>query len=102
MVNYIIELSEDALNDLDELSDTIIHKFKAPLTAFRYVRELKETINSLTNSAESYPIQTNITLRRFGTNVRRINYKKMAIIYTVYGNIAYIHRIIPASMITGL
>ena len=38
----------------------------------------------------------------YGTNARRINYKKMAIIYTVHDNIVYIHRIIPASLITSL
>lgn len=102
MIHYTVELSEDAINDLDELFNTIIHVFKAPTTAFQYVRELKESIDSLTNSAGSYPLQTNNSLRKYGTNVRRINYKKMAIIYTVFGKVAYIHRIIPSSIISGL
>ena len=32
----------------------------------------------------------------------RINYKKMAIIFAIYGPIVYIHRIIPANAISGL
>jgi hypothetical protein len=35
----------------------------------------------------------------YGANVKRINYKKMAILFTVFENVVYIHRIIPAATI---
>jgi len=38
----------------------------------------------------------------YGVNARRINFKKMAIIYTIHGSTVYVHRVIAASMITDL
>ncbi|MDR0865781.1 MAG: hypothetical protein LBO74_12750 [Candidatus Symbiothrix sp.] len=35
----------------------------------------------------------------FGKNARHIVYKKMSIVYVVRGNIVYIKRVIPSSMI---
>lgn len=102
MTRYRIVYSPEANNDIVELTNVITYDYSAPLTAFRYVQGLKETIELLTKFPKSYPLQTRTSLSRYGQNVRRINYKRMAIIYTVHGNIVYIHRIIPASIITSL
>ena len=59
-------------------------------------------IDLLERFPESYPIQTGSSFLLFGTNVRRINYKKMAIVYTVHDDIVYIHRIIAANLITNI
>ncbi|MDR0371562.1 MAG: hypothetical protein LBH80_06895 [Prevotellaceae bacterium] len=53
-----------------------------------------------TNHNKSYPVQTNRSLLQYGINVRRINYKRLAIIYTVHEDIVYIHRIVASSMLT--
>lgn len=102
MTKYRIVYSSEANNDIVELTNIITYDYSAPLAAFRYAQGLKETIELLTKFPESYSLQTHTSLSRYGQNVRRINYKRMAIIYTIHGNIVYIHRIIPASMITNL
>jgi plasmid stabilization system protein ParE len=66
------------------------------------MKELKAKIKSLAKNPESYPIRFNLSLMQYGTDVRRINYKKMAIIYTVNDNTVDIHRIIASSLITDI
>ena len=102
MGRYIIFLSDESKSDIDNLSDAIMYDYQAPVTAFNYVQRLLDTIFSLSNSPKSFPIQTSAFFLRYGTNVHRINYKKMAIIYTVHGDAVYIHRILPANLITSL
>ena len=102
MSRYKIVFSPESEIDLMELEDVIYFDYKSPLTAFRYLSELREEIYKLQSSADVFQIQTRASLLQYGPNVRRINYKKMAVIYTVHNDIVYIHRIIPASMITGL
>ena len=80
MKKYRIEVSEEAGFDLDRLSEVIINEYKSPLTAFRYVRDLKIEIKRLSILAESPPIQSIESLMRYGQAVRRLNYKKMAVI----------------------
>jgi hypothetical protein len=38
----------------------------------------------------------------YGPNVRRMNYKKMAIIYTINQDTIFIHRVIASKMIIGM
>ncbi len=103
MNKFVLIYSEQAKNDIDELTNTIIYQYKAPTTAFNYVQGLVNEINSLKNSADIFPIQTNsYVIRTHGYFVRRINYKKMAIFFTINRNIVYILRIIPQSLISEL
>lgn len=102
MIIYDIEYSLEANADINELLDVIIYDYSYPMAAFKYVQGLKCAIEKLRVLPESYQIQTHKSLLRYGNSVRRVNYKRMAIIYTVHGNIVYIHRIIAASMITTL
>lgn len=101
-MKYQLRYSDTALEDIRELRFVIRDIYKAPNTAIRYVQGLYNEILSLQTGPEYPPIQTSPFFLRYGTNARRINYKKMAIIYTVHGNIVYIHRIIPANLITIL
>lgn len=95
-------VSDDAQSDLDRLYYTILLDFKAPFTAFKYLQVLKDVIRGLSKTAEIYKIETRRSLRKYGMNVRRVNYKKMTIIYTVHSNLVYIHRIIPQNTICEL
>lgn len=98
---YRLEYSQEAYMDIQELADVIKYTYKMPNTAEKYMRGLYQKIGQLARSPQSYAIQTSAFFQRYGTNARRINYKKMAIIYTVHAGIVYIHRIIPANLITG-
>ena len=102
MKKYTVEFSEESKDDFVNLSNAIKYEYRLPLTAFRYLRELRKEIYKLQSAADAFQIQTRASLLQYGTNVRRINYKKMAVIYTIHGDIVYIHRIVPASLITGL
>lgn len=102
MKRYSIEISEQARWDLLDLNDTIINKYKAPSTAVKYMRGLAKEIKKLESTAESFAIQSRNSLSHFGFNVRRINYKRMTVIYTVHNDTVHIHRIVASNMISGL
>ncbi len=99
MKQYRVFITEEAKTDIEQLSDVIKHKYKSPQTAFNYIQGLVNEINKLEVSAESYTVQTRKSFLKYSYNVRRINYKKMSIIYTVSNYTVYIHRIIPSSAI---
>ncbi len=101
-MKYQLRYSDPALEDIKELRFVIRHIYKAPNTAIQYLQGLYDEISRLKIHPEYPPVQSSPFFHRYGTNVRRINYKKMAVIYTVHGNIVYIHRVIPASLITSL
>jgi len=52
--------------------------------------------------ADSLSVQKSTYFFQYGFNVRRLNYKKMTIIYTVIDNTAYIQRVVPSSTILDL
>ena len=99
---FRILYSREASQDLNNLFQTIIVNYQAPETAYRYTQEIIDTIKSIAKAPEIYAIQTRKSLQKYGYNVRRVNYKKMAIIYTVYNNVVLIHRIVPSALITEL
>ena len=102
MKKYKIVYSNDAVNDLENLSNVIMYKYKAPLTAVRYLNGLQKEIKRLSVIADALPYQLREPFLKYGQNTKRINYKEMAIIFAIYGSIVYIHRIIPASTIVIL
>jgi hypothetical protein len=102
MRKFGIIYSKDADNDLQNLSDVIMFKYKSPLTAVRYLNGLQEEIKRLSVLADTLPIYTRPQLLKYGQNTKRINYKKMVVIFAIYGSFVYIHRIIPANAIEGL
>ena len=99
---HSLKFSSDALIDMNELSDTITYTYGMPKTAEKYMRGLYDEIDRIKKNPTLNTIRTNASLLQYGYNVRRANYKKMAIIYTINGDTVYIHRVIAGSMITGL
>ncbi|MFT3753708.1 MAG: type II toxin-antitoxin system RelE/ParE family toxin [Paludibacter sp.] len=101
-MKYNIVYSDDSKDDLIDLFNVITFEYKSPDTAKRYLQGLKNTIHSLSKSAESYSIQTRKSLQQYGPSPRRLNYKRMAIIYNVINDVVYIRRVIPLANIAGL
>ncbi|HHU27045.1 MAG TPA: type II toxin-antitoxin system RelE/ParE family toxin [Bacteroidales bacterium] len=99
---YRVKLSAEAVKDIDEYIGHIHYTYDAPLTAIKHYAGLTKAINSLRRFPSRHSIQTGASFFRYGVNVRRINYKKMAIIYTVSGDTVYIHRVVPSSLITSI
>jgi len=102
MKRHEVIISENAQQDLRDLSNTIMFEYKSPITAIKYLRGIYDVFRWLSSNAESIKIQSSKSFTKFGFNTRRINYKKMAIIYSVVNNTVYIHRVIPANSIVGL
>ena len=101
-MNYRIEYTESARADLVQLSYTIRERYKAPITAVRYLNGIDIAIKQLSRNPEIYSIQTRKSLQAYGPFPRRLNYKRMAIIYNLMGKVVYIRRVIPANTISEL
>ena len=71
------------------------------ITAIKHYADIVDTLKGLERNPFINPVKNNISLRQYGINVRRENYKKMAIIYTIHDNRVYVHRILAGSLITG-
>jgi len=102
MKKYHIEYAEVAEKDIDTLFNVIVYNYIAPITAFRYIEGLINTINGLCMTGYLYAYCISISVEKYGHNQKRIDYKEMAILYSVYEEIVYIHRIIPSSIIGAL
>ena len=98
MNSFHISLTSKALSDVDKLRFAIVFKFRAPLTAKRYLKGINDTIQSLKVGAASTPVDP-VLSAQYGFEIKRINYKEMAILFSVEDEIVYIHRIMPQSMI---
>ena len=97
-----IEFSFQASSDIDALHNVIAYEYFAPLTAKRYIDGIYKVINKLSYSASAFAVYRRKSVRQYGSSVRRVNYRKMAILYTVHEETVYIHRIVPAGSIAGL
>jgi plasmid stabilization system protein ParE len=83
---------------LQELKDAIEFSYQAPLTAKRYVEELNMKMQWLANGADYFPVVPELSYQ-FGCDMRRLNFKRMAILYSIEGDIVNILRIIPQDMV---
>ncbi|MCL2327123.1 MAG: type II toxin-antitoxin system RelE/ParE family toxin [Bacteroidetes bacterium] len=99
-MKYTVKLSDRANADFDNYINHIIYEYDAPITASKHHDGIIEILLGLSENPYKNAVRNNNSLHPFGENVRRANFKKMAIIYTIHGNIVYIHRILAASMIT--
>jgi len=102
MKAFLIKYSSNALNDVDKLFEVIAFEYKAPITAFRYVQGLKNAVNLLKTHPDAYPVNTRKLLEKYGLTSRHINYKRMTIIYDIFLDTVYIHRIVPTNTIFDL
>ena len=99
---YKLVITDRAQEDINEYIETIINTFDAPRTAKKHYDDLYNLLRKIEQYPMSNPIRYGLSLLQYGYNVRRVNYKKMAILYTVNGNNIYVHRVIAGSLITGL
>ena len=99
MNKYSVVISEQAQQDLRDLSNAISFEYKSPLTAIKYLRGIYDEMKKLRLIAGLLPIQKSAYFLQYGFNVRRLKYKKMTIIYTVIDNAVYIIQVISSSTI---
>ena len=98
MKRFQVEVSPETQRDVTKLNDFIELKCAAPLTAKRYHAGLIRKMKKLEKEALLNAVEPELS-EQFGEEIRRVNYKEMAILYSVRGEVAYIQRIRPQKMI---
>ena len=98
MKRFEIFLSGKAQSDVDKLRFAIVFKFRAPLTAKRYLNGLNRKMRSLEIGADAIQVDEELS-KQYGFDIRRTYYKEMTILYTIEDVNVYIVRIMPQSLI---
>lgn len=93
-----IKYCEEAYKDILRLNEYIAQECHMPLTAKRYMMGLEQRVLWLQQNADLFPVIPELSFE-MGFPVRRLNYEKMAVLYSVTDDVVYVHRIIPQSMI---
>jgi len=96
---YSIVYSEQAMNDVDDLFYFIKIECHSPITAKKYLIGIFKTIEILSKQPELFSITDSKSTQQYGFDIRRSNYKKISILYSVYNDIIFIHRIMAGSLI---
>jgi len=98
MGTYSIAFTTQADLDIASLAQFIQDECKSPLTAKRYVDALFVRIKWLEHNADVFAIMPELSIQ-MGLDLRRLNFGKMAILYSIEGDKVYVHRIIPQSLV---
>lgn len=81
------------------MKEFIHEQCAAPLTARRQFELLEKHLDWIEQYAELPDVDVELSIK-YGQLMRNVTFgKKMAIIYSVEGDIVYVHRIMPQSMI---
>ena len=102
---YEIEYSQQTKEDIDNLAYWISEEKGMPKTAMKYIDDLLAAIKEMAKHPTAYPKERNASvILLFGMNVRRLNFKKYAILYTIIEKekTVYICRVVAQSLITDL
>ena len=99
MNEYDIVYSEQAMNDVDNLFKFIKIECHSPITDKKYIDGILKTISIILKQPTSFPLFDSKLTQLHGFDVRKINYKKVTIIYSVYRQLIYKHRIMASSLI---
>jgi plasmid stabilization system protein ParE len=100
MHKTVVKITNTALHDIENVYDYIAYELFEPITADKYIRSIYDSIKHLSVYGISLAVsERDSLLLQYGATVRNINYKKMAIIYTVENNEIIIQRIIAASLV---
>jgi hypothetical protein len=100
MKKYTLVVTTRAWRDITDVYSHIRDVYKQPLTANRYQTGIINKINRLPLYGASIAPCRNVWLQlHFGTTIRYIRYKHMAILFTVYKRYIYIKRVIAAKLI---
>ena len=100
MRKYLVKITDMAFQDIENVHDYIAYELFEPVTADKYIRGIYDAIKHLSLYGVSVVgSKRDFLLSQYGSTVRNINYKKMAIIYTVENDEIIIQRIIAATLI---
>ena len=98
MARFEVKITNTAKSDLLNLRDAIKETYLAPLTAKRYMADLNTKMQWLANGADYFPIVPELSYQ-YGYDIRRLNFKKMAILYYIEGSNVFVYRVIAQSLV---
>ena len=100
MQKYDVKITNTVFQDIENTHDYIAYELFEPITADKYIRGIYDTIKKLAFYGASIAISENKTLlKQYGSTVRNVKYKKMAIIYTIEDKKIIIQRIKAGTLI---
>jgi len=101
MTSYEVVISDLVFKQIDDYIDYIMFNCKAPMTASKHYEELFKYLHTLEKTAHLNPVRhTKYLQRNYGFYVRRLNFKNMTFIYSIYAdNVVYIHQFLPQKSI---
>ena len=100
MRKYVVKIKDTALQDIENIHDYIAYELFEPITADKYIRGIYDAIKHLSLFGANIAVsERDFLLSQYGSTVRNINYKKMAIIYIVENNEIVIQRITASTLI---
>ena len=98
-MRYTIRFKSKAYSDIARLKEFIVEQCSAPIAARHQFELLEKHLDWIEEHAELPGVDVELSIK-YGKIVRNVTFsKKMAIVYSVEGNIVEILRIIPQSMI---
>lgn len=92
---FEVVLSETANNDIENMAENFMQGGIKTLTGYRYMVELMREMMKLKPKADKYQSIRKKNLFPYGSNLRKLNYKKSSVIFTIISCKVYIFRIIP-------
>lgn len=92
MKQYIIEITDLALKDLESIGDYIVYDLDNPTAAINTVRGIRTHINSLSIFPERNALDDDELLAEFG--IRKDYYRNYKIYYVIDVDTVYIVRIL--------
>ena len=100
---YKVVLSENAKNDIDDYIEYIYNEYKSPLTALRNYEGLFDVIKDLSTIAGSIKYCTIKSITdAYGISCKRVNFKKMTIIFSINNETVVIEAVLKQSIIKGV
>ena len=98
--NYKLIVSDEAKEDIKQYIYTIRYVYDASITAKKHYDGLIALLEKIEKNPTANAIRHSTFLLQYGVDVRRANFKKMAILYSINENVVYVHRIVAESLIT--
>ena len=100
MRKYVVKVTDTAFQDIENVHDYIAYELSEPITADKYIRGVYDAIKHLSLYGASVAVsEKDSLLSQYGSTVRNINCKKMAVIYTFENEQIKVQRIIAGSLI---
>lgn len=100
MARFRVLVTNSAEQDIVSIVQYIREELHSPLTAKRYYEGLMGHLHWLAEHASVLPIQPDSPLYNGVLPTRRLNYKNVAIIYTISGRDVYVYHIVAQKLIT--